>query len=219
LVVYARKASGDLAAVVVDRSDPGVELEPLVVAGVRAAGLARLKLHDVQLPATRVLIERDALSHAQRFLNQRRLLLCCAPLGRLRGLLNELVRHLSPRERYGQNVLDFSNVQARLGRMSAAVRAAEIMTRATLERVTRAEHDALWDEDIVATKYFVSEQCQRVADDCMRLLGGDSLRCGLPFERTLRDFWGLLAGAGAQDILEVGLGSSLVTRSRMEYTT
>jgi acyl-CoA dehydrogenase len=210
-VVYARDERDDVVAVVVDRTDAGVRVEPRATAGVRAAGLGRVHLDDVRVPRERILVRADALSQVQAFLNRRRLLLCCAPIGRMRGLLREVVAHLGGRTRAGQPVLTHGNVLARIGRMEAAARNAETLTFAVLERCARGALDPYWDPDIVAAKHLVTELAQQVADECMRVTGGDGYDAEYGFERAQRDFSGLLAGAGAQDLLEIGLGSFAVS--------
>lgn len=215
-VVYARMSTGDLAAVVVDRSDHGVQLRELTTSGLRAAGLAALTLDCVDVSVERMLVRRDALTQVQGFLNRRRILLSCAPIGRMRALLRQVVTHLEPRVRYGQPVLEMEHVKARLGRMSARVRTAELVVRSVLDDLVGGRCNPVWDEGVVAAKYLVAETAQQVAGDALRLLGGDGYLCAFPFERAQRDFTGLLAGAGAQDLLEVSLGAALTTRIRME---
>jgi alkylation response protein AidB-like acyl-CoA dehydrogenase len=206
-VVYARDERDDVVAVVVDRDDDGVRVEPRNTSGARAAGLARLNFADVRVPRERLLVRADALSHVQAFLNRRRLLLCCAPIGRMRGLVREVTSHLRDRRRAGQPVLTLSNVQARIGRMEAATRNAETLAFAVLARCARGELDPYWDPDVVAAKHLVTELAQQVADECLRVAGGDGYDAEYGFERAQRDFAGLLAGAGAQDLLEIGLGA------------
>jgi len=210
-VVYVRDDRDDVVAVVVDAADAGVEVEPRPTSGLRAAGLGRLHLRGVRVPWTRMLVAHDALSQVQAFLNRRRLLLCCAPVGRMRGLVRELTAHLGGRTRAGQPFLTHANVLAHVGRMEACVRAADTLTFSVLERYARGELETYWDPDVVAAKHVVTEMAQQVAAEALRVAGGDGYDSAYPFERAHRDFAGLLAGAGAQDLLEIGLGSYAVS--------
>ena len=65
-LVFARsEETGDVVAVLVERGDRGVETSPYLATGLRAAGMARLRMHAVQLPAERVLVADDGLSFGQ----------------------------------------------------------------------------------------------------------------------------------------------------------
>ena len=197
----------DLAVFLVERDDPGVSVEPVEVAGLRAAGLSRLRLRGVEVPDDRMLVPTDGISHAQLFLNDRRGLLVCGPLGRMRGIVEEVARSVQHTVRYGRPVTELPNVQATLGRMFVAVQAAQAMLHRALWRTRRADRNPIFDATMAAAKHFVVEQAIAVATAALRLTGGEGFLRGNHYERYLRDFCGGIAGGGAQDILEVNLGA------------
>jgi alkylation response protein AidB-like acyl-CoA dehydrogenase len=125
--------------------------------------------------------------------------------------VRELATHLGGRTRAGQPFLTHPNVLAHFGRMEAAVRAADTLTFSVLARCARGELAVFWDPDVVAAKHVVTELAQQVAAEVLRVAGGDGYESAYPFERAQRDFAGLLAGAGAQDLLEIGLGTYAVS--------
>jgi alkylation response protein AidB-like acyl-CoA dehydrogenase len=205
------RTSGDLLVILVHKDDPGVSLSPVAVTGFRSAGLATLRINDVILGKERLLTQVDGLSHAQRFLNQRRPLLVCGALGRMRAIRDRCVRELLQTERYGQPLTEMQNVQATIGRMTIRIESARALLLRTLTRMRDGESDALFDPLPSAAKHHVTEQALEVVLCAMRLLGGQGYLKDSALERYLRDFTGLIPGAGAQDILEVNLGVGAIS--------
>ncbi|HYH97233.1 acyl-CoA dehydrogenase family protein [Hyalangium sp.] len=205
-IVYVRDEKNDLLAFLVERDDPGLEILPLQLSGLRALGVAALRLKDVRVGPERLLVASDGLREAQSYLNARRASVVPPMVGRMQAILEGCVESLGATLRYDRPLTDMQNVQARLGRMSVAVEISRAAMYRTLERLSRGETDALWDASISATKYFVTEQALQVAEAALRLLGTRAYLRENHFERSVRDFLAGLAAAGAQDTLEVDLG-------------
>ncbi|MGI5239290.1 acyl-CoA dehydrogenase family protein [Dactylosporangium sp. CA-139066] len=213
-LTYPVDETGDMIACLVHRDDPGVEVNPVDAIGHRSVGGASVTFHAVPLTPDRVLQTGDGLTHAQLFLNDRRLLICCAPLGRAQDILERCVARVTSTVRYGEPLSEMKNVQATLGRMYAAIEASRATLYRALERMARGEGDPIFDPVVSAAKYFVTEQVRFVLDGAFRVLGGHAYYGDLHFGRYLRDFAGLVAAAGTQDVLEVNLGVAAVTRLR-----
>ena len=211
-LVYVRnEATEDLDIVIVHASDPGVRVAPVAVMGVRAAGLAALRLSEVRVPASRVLESGDGISHVQRFLNRRRILLSCAAVGRMGRMLDQLVDQLTDRTRYRRRVADLQNVQASVGRMKVQLETSRFALNAALTQADGLPDSAHWTDSIGVAKYQISENAIAMSQAALRLTGGLGYTQDGRFERDVRDFMGLLAGAGAQDVLEVNLGASTIS--------
>jgi len=205
-MTYVRAEGGDLAVILVERDDPGVEVTPVHTMGVRAAGLARVRLDHVRVPADRALLAFDGLGHVQRFLNQRRLFLSCGAVGRMRWALDACVRLLSETERYRMPLTDMQAVQATLGKLFVSVETSRVVAHHGLRRLASEAYDPVWDPHLSAAKYYLTEQALDVGQAVLRLTGGRGYDSRYGFERYLRDVAGLISGSGAQNILEVDLG-------------
>lgn len=218
-LIYAREPSSqDMVAVLVDRDAPGLGVTPVRTMGVRAAGLASLQLDGVRVPVHRVLVPQDGLAHVQAFLDRRRVLLCCAPLGRAHEMLDECARQSIATIRHGRRLADLPNVQASLGRMRIGLHAADCVLRDALAQLH--ETTQTWTPRSAMAKHFVAERCLEVARGVQRLAGGRGYTDEARFERDVRDISGLVAGAGAQDILETNLGLGFVSElERREFVT
>jgi alkylation response protein AidB-like acyl-CoA dehydrogenase len=222
-MTYVRDVqTDDLLAVIVERDDQGAERRPAQVSGLRTAGLCSLRLDGVRVPTSRVLAASDGLGHVQRFLNSRRALLICGVLGRMRAIIEDCARTLHDAVRYGQPVAEFQNVQATLGRMYIDLEASRAIVYRALHRASLGITDPEFDPLTSAAKHFVAERAIGTATTALRLLGSRGYLAQNPYERYLRDFTGLIPGAGSQDLLEINLGARVVresTRGRQKKIT
>jgi alkylation response protein AidB-like acyl-CoA dehydrogenase len=209
-LVYLRGDRDDLELYLVEREDPGVSVTPVATCGLRSAGLATLRLDGVRVAGERRLVAADGLSHAQAYLNRHRLFVVCPVVGRMAALLERCVGALRATERYGQPLTDYANVCAALGRMAVAVDASRAVVARALAGRASETAQAAWDGEGAAAKYFVTEQALATAHGALRLLGSSGFVQEQGFDRALRDFLALVAGAGTQDLLEVHLGTQLV---------
>ncbi|MEU4847594.1 acyl-CoA dehydrogenase family protein [Streptomyces gilvosporeus] len=210
-LTYARDDNGDMVALIVERDDPGVRLGPTASVGHRTNGPRTLTFRDTPVPADRIVAARDGLGHAQCFLNARRLVAACGPLGRARALLERCARRTASTTRYGRPLSELPNVQGALGRMYIALEAAQAMLHRAFDRAESGRCDPLFDPVVTAAKHFVVEQLRFVTDQSFRVLGGHSCYGDPRYGRALRDVTDLIVAAGAQDTLEVLLGTVAVS--------
>jgi alkylation response protein AidB-like acyl-CoA dehydrogenase len=170
-LTYARDDRNDVRLFLVERGDPGVTVEPVPTTGFKAAGLTRLSLDRVPLDERRQLVRVDGLSHAQMFLNQRRLFVACPMVGRMRAILAHCARHLGGVVRHGQAVTGFQLVQAKLGRMRIRVETSRAVLHDALDHLAAGGHNELFDPVISAAKYTVVENAIALAMDATNLTG------------------------------------------------
>jgi alkylation response protein AidB-like acyl-CoA dehydrogenase len=74
-------------------------------------------------------------------------------------------------------------------------------------RVAAGEADPLFDPVLSAAKHFIVERVRSVLEETLQVLGGYFYYGDPYFGTCLRDFAGLVAVAGTQDLLEVNLGT------------
>ena len=153
----------------------------------------------------------DGLAHVQRFLNQRRLLLSCGAVGRMRWAVDACIQLLSKTGRYRMALTDMQAVQAKLGRLFVSLETSRIVAHHGLRRLASRAYDPVWDPHLSAAKYYLTEQALAVGQTILHLTGGRGYESEYGFERYVRDVTGLISGCGAQDILEVDLGVWLVS--------
>jgi alkylation response protein AidB-like acyl-CoA dehydrogenase len=212
-LTYALDEAGDMQACMVQRDDPGVTVTAAEPVAMRTAGAASVTFEDVPLPADRILVATDGLTHAQRFLSYQRLWAACAPLGRAQAVLEDCATRLATTARYGESLAGLKNVEASLGRMYVAVETARAVLYHALGRVAAGRAEVVFDPVVAAAKYFAVEQVRFVLDRALVLLGGHAFYGTPHLGRYMRDFSGLSLIAGTQDIVEVNLGAGAVARA------
>jgi alkylation response protein AidB-like acyl-CoA dehydrogenase len=198
--------TGDIVSVLVEQTDPGVEVIPFNAMGLRSAGLAGWRFTDVKIPSDRVLVEVDGLSYAQRFLNERRLEMCCWTLGRMRSLFDACVLDVINRRRYNLPLSEMQNVQATLGKMYVGMETSRVMVSNILSRIARSEYDWLWDPPLAVLKCHVIEQALEMCRHIQDITGGYGVFEKGPYERHIRDLQCLNPIAGTLMTLIVDLG-------------
>lgn len=205
LVFAKEQKSGDIVALIVERGDEGVGVDPVLTAGLRSMGFGSVSLEGVRVPADRVVIEADGLGAFNTYLRNRRLFTACAVVGHMRELFESCVLALQERERGGRGVLEFPNVQRTIGEIYTALEASQALVHHALA-TTSGPRDMFFDPISTAAKEFVSEQAIKVGMAVMNLQGGQGYIGRYPWERFVRDSLGLISGQGAQEMLLIQLG-------------
>ncbi len=208
-------ATGDMAVVLIDRQSPGVTVHPIETMGLRGSGLAALSFDSVRIPRRHVVSACNGLDHLQGFLNPRRAILSCAPIGRMARIATECVRYLSTTVRYGAPLTSMQLVQARLGKMQMAVYTSQALIDPALSGLDAGTTNPLFDEVVSTAKHQITEHALSVSLDALRLTGARGYASSLHLERYVRDFCGMISGAGAQDVLAVNLGALAIGRARL----
>lgn len=207
LVFVNDEDTGDLAGVIVERTDDGVEVEQVHTMGMRGLGLASIHMNEIRIPLNRLVVDADGLTFAQQMLNARRVLLVAPLVGAMQALHEYCIDHLSRTERFGIQLVEMQNVQAALGRQYIAIESSQAILHRALSVAAGREgaFDPAFDPLISAAKHAVTSHGLDVGISALRLLGGHGYVRG-PAERFVRDTCALLAAAGTQDVLEIDLG-------------
>ena len=212
-IVYASLPDrSDTMAVMVHADDPGVEVHPIRSLGLRSIGLAEVSFTGVELSEDRVLAGSDGLSHAQLFVNERRVTGAAWLLGRMRSLIEKLIDDTTPKSRLGRDLVNFDTFKAGIGRMQIALETARAVAYRVFER-TEAGRDNdghLHDPMVPVGKYWSTEAALTVADLAQRMAGGHGYFEQHGIDRYLRDLYGLVPILGGQPAIEVDLGSRVI---------
>jgi len=208
VLVYVRGEDDDMLAFLIERDDPGVELESIEVNGLRSNGPCLLRLNEAVVAPERLVVATDGFSHAQYSLNWRRLLLACGPLGRMRAFFDDVIAAVSGTVRHALPATEFPPVQAQLGRMALNLMTARAITWEALAG-SAAGSDAYWDAVSSAAKYVIAEQANAMFALALRPLATHAYLDGR-FARYQRDFATLVTVSGTNDSIERNLGALAV---------
>jgi len=198
-------------ACLLPRESNGFEIEPIKdLMGFRAAGLARLRFHDVQIPAANVVGKPGfALSHvAQAGLQCGRISTACSALGLLRACVEESTRYALSRKVGGHRVGDMGMIQTMIAKMGTDLAAAQLLCWSSC----RAEDDHLPESftRAIIAKYFTSRAVVLAAADAVQIHGAAGCHESSPVARFYRGAKIMEIIEGTTQVHEFILGKSFI---------
>jgi alkylation response protein AidB-like acyl-CoA dehydrogenase len=179
---------GRSVACVVPRETPGLRVEPISdLMGFRAAGLAQLHFHDVEVPSANLVGKPGfALSHvAPVGLHYGRISTACSALGLLRGCFEESIVHAVTRKIGDKTAGDIGVIRSLIARMGTDLEAGSCLCH----NACRAEDDHLPEvfAKTLMAKYFTSRAAVRAASNAVQIKGASGCHGSSPVSRYYRD--------------------------------
>lgn len=198
-------------ACLVPRESEGFEIEPINdLMGFRAAGLARLRFHDVRIPEANIVGKPGfALSHiAPVGLKYGRISTACSALGILRACFEESTAYAVSRKIGGQRMGDLGMIQSLIAKMGSNLEAAKLLCWSSC----RAEDEHLPESFTRAliAKYFVSRAAVDAASDAVQIHGASGCHESSPVARLYRGAKITEIIEGTTQVHEVILGKGFV---------
>lgn len=202
------------AACLVPRDTLGLRVEPIRdMMGFRAAGLAELHFHDVEVPSANLVAKLGfALSHvAPVGLHYGRISTAWSGLGLLRGCFEESIDHAATRKIGNNTVGDIGMIRSLIARMGTDLAAGGFLCHSAC----RAEDDHLPEsfEKTLMAKYFTSRAAVRAASDAIQIRGASGCHGSSAVSRYYRDAKILEIIEGTTQIHEDILGKMFVDRA------
>jgi alkylation response protein AidB-like acyl-CoA dehydrogenase len=175
-------------ACLVPRESAGLEVEPIrEMLGFKAAGLARIRFHDVEVPSANIVGKPGfALSHiAPVGLHYGRLSTACSALGLLRGCFEASISYASTRKIANHVVGEIGMIQSLIARMGTNLEAARLLCYAAC----RAEDQHLPESfaQALVAKYFTSTAAAKAASDAVQIHGASGCNESSRVARFYRD--------------------------------
>jgi alkylation response protein AidB-like acyl-CoA dehydrogenase len=184
---------GGPALVIVESSTPGVTIEADPSMGLRAAGLSRLILDDVQVGADAVLGE-GAADDYRECIRLSRLAWAGLALGTGRAVLDYVSEYVKTRSAFGEPISHRQAVAFMVANIAIEL---EGMRLVTLKAASRAEQGLDFSREVALARRLTSEYGMKIGTDGVQLLGGHGFVKEHPVERWYRDLRavGLMEGA------------------------
>ncbi|MET0822046.1 MAG: acyl-CoA dehydrogenase family protein [Aeromicrobium sp.] len=179
--------------VLVESSTPGVTIEADPSMGLRAAGLSRLVLEDVQVPTDAVLGEGSADDYRE-CIRLSRLAWAGLALGTARAVLDYVSEYVKTRTAFGEPIAHRQAVAFMVANIAIEL---EGMRLVTLKAASRAEQGLDFSREVALARRLASEYGMKIGTDGVQLLGGHGFVKEHPVERWYRDLRavGLMEGA------------------------
>jgi alkylation response protein AidB-like acyl-CoA dehydrogenase len=209
------KLDEKFVACLVPKESVGLEAEPIrEMLGFRAAGLAQINFHDVEVPSANIVGKAGfALSHiAPVGLQYGRISTACSALGLLRGCFEESISYAATRKIADRSVGDLGMIRSLIARMGADFEAARFLCYAAC----RAEDEHLPEafSKTLTAKYYSSRAAVRAAADAVQIRGASGCHESSPVARYYRDAKLMEILEGTTQIHEQLLGKIFVDQAR-----
>lgn len=179
--------------VLVESSTAGVTIEADPSMGLRAAGLSRLILDDVRVPADAVLGE-GAADDYRECIRLSRLAWAGLALGTGRAVLDYVSEYVKTRTAFGEPIAHRQAVAFMVANIAIEL---EGMRLVALKAASRAEQGLDFSREVALARRLASEYGMKIGTDGVQLLGGHGFVKEHPVERWYRDLRavGLMEGA------------------------
>ncbi|MEM8530257.1 MAG: acyl-CoA dehydrogenase family protein [Chloroflexota bacterium] len=188
LFIIFAQCDGKVSAVLVERSTPGLTIDPIYgVLGTRASMLGELHLNNCRIPKKNLIggLGFGLSAIATSALDIGRYSVACGSVGIAQACLDASLAYTSERKQFGTYLRDHQLIQQMITDMVTNVRAARLLCY-------QAGYlkDAGDPETIMTTwvaKYFASVAANKAALDAVQIHGANGCSAHYPVQRYLRD--------------------------------
>lgn len=192
-LVYARtdpdgKPHESISCFIVDRSE-GVSTEYVYgLMGCRGGGTARVVFRDVRVPKENLL---GGINKGVKVFNTmmipERLGTAAMTIGAAIPAVEIATGYTSKRKAFGQPVAGFQGVSFQVAEAAMLLDASRAMIYSTAKAVDKKINDKQIRRLVSESKKFVTESCQKAANNAMQVMGGIGYTNIYPVERIVRD--------------------------------
>ena len=192
-LVYARTDPGgkpheSISCFIVDKTE-GVKSEYLYgLMGCRGGGAARMVFEDVRVPKENLLGElNQGVKIFNTMMIPERLGTAAMTIGAAAPAVDVATGYTSKRKAFGQPVAQFQGVSFQVAEAVTLLDAARAMIYTTARAVDEKINDKQIRRLVSQSKKFVTESCQKAANNAMQVMGGIGYTNIYPVERIVRD--------------------------------
>ena len=208
-LVYARtdpdaKPRESLTCLIVDRG-PGVETTYLYgLMGCRGGGAGRLVFKDVKVPKENVV---GRINGAHDVFNTmmipERLGTAAMTIGSARPAVDVATGYTTRRKAFGTTINNFEGVSFQVAEAAMLLDASRSIIYTTARAVDTGQDARRIRRMVSESKKFVTESCQKAANNAMQVMGGIGYTTVFPVERIVRDLRLASIWTGSNEIMSL----------------
>jgi alkylation response protein AidB-like acyl-CoA dehydrogenase len=193
LFVIGAALEGKPVLFVVESSTPGIEVEADPAMGVRAAGLTRLNLTGVRVPADAVLGATDGTTYAE-CVRLARVAWCALAVGTGQAVLDYVVPYVKERQAFGEPIAHRQSVAFMVANIAIELQSMRLLTWKAAARAAAGKDFA---REVALARKLCADKGMQIGLDGVQLLGGHGFVKEHPVERWYRDLRaiGVMEGA------------------------
>ncbi|NYD41795.1 acyl-CoA dehydrogenase family protein [Nocardioides panaciterrulae] len=183
LFVVGAELDGEPVLFLVEGGTPGLSVEGDPAMGVRAAGLARLTLTDVAVPANAVLGSTDGTTYTE-CVRLSRLAWCALAVGTAQAVLDYVTPYVKEREAFGEPIAHRQSVAFMVADIAIELQSMRLLTYKAASRAAAGKDFA---REVALARKLCADKGMRIGLDGVQLLGGHGFVKEHPVERWYRD--------------------------------
>jgi alkylation response protein AidB-like acyl-CoA dehydrogenase len=183
LFVIGASLDGRPVLFLVESSTPGIGVEADPAMGVRAAGLTRLTLSDVVVPADSVLGATDGTTYTE-CVRLSRLAWCALAVGTGQAVLDYVTPYVKEREAFGEPVAHRQSVAFMVADIAIELQSMRLLT---WKAAARAAAGKDFTREVALARKLCADKGMQIGLDGVQLLGGHGFVKEHPVERWYRD--------------------------------
>jgi len=208
-LVYAKtdpdaKPREALTCLIVDRG-PGVETTYLYgLMGCRGGGAGRLVFKDVKVPKENVVGKiNGAYDVFNTMMIPERLGTAAMTIGSARPAVDVATGYTTRRKAFGTTINNFEGVSFQVAEAAMLLDASRSMIYTTARAVDTGQDPRRIRRMVSESKKFVTESCQKAANNAMQVMGGIGYTTVFPVERIVRDLRLASIWTGSNEIMSL----------------
>ena len=193
LFVVGAQLDGKPALFLVESSTEGITVEGDPSMGLRAAGLTKLHLENVRIPATALLGEADGSTYAE-CVRLSRLAWCALSLGTAQAVLDYVTPYVKERQAFGEPIAHRQSVAFMVANIAIELQSMRLLT---YKAASRAAQGKDFTREVALARNLCASKGMQIGLDGVQLLGGHGFVKEHPVERWYRDLRAIGLAEGA----------------------
>jgi alkylation response protein AidB-like acyl-CoA dehydrogenase len=181
LFVVGAEVDGRPQLFLVESSTAGVTIEADPSMGVRAAGITKLVLEDVEVGSISPLGDADTYAEAVRLA---RLGWCALAIGTAQAVLDYVIPYVNERTAFGEPISNRQSVAFMVANIAIELQGMRLVT---YKAASRAAQGKPFDREVALARRLCAERGMQIGLDGVQLLGGHGFVKEHPVERWYRD--------------------------------
>jgi acyl-CoA dehydrogenase len=178
--------------------------------GQKTLDTCELFFDDVKVPATNLLGEEGrGFVQLMQQLPRERMLIAVGAVATMRRALDETLAYVRDRQVFGQPLMALQNTRFKLAECETQARAAQAFVDDCIARLMKGELDAT---TAAMAKWWTTDVCCRIIDECLQLHGGYGFMNEYPIARLYADMRVTRILGGANEVMKELIARALEKR-------
>ncbi|NYJ01343.1 hypothetical protein HNR19_002041 [Nocardioides thalensis] len=183
LFVVGAQLDGKPVLFLVESGAEGMTVEGDPAMGVRAAGMTKLNLEDVKVPADAVLGETDGSTYTE-CVRLSRLAWCALAIGTAQAVLDYVTPYVKEREAFGEPIAHRQAVAFMVANIAIELQGMRLLTYRAAARAAAGKD---FSKEVALARKICADRGMQIGNDGVQLLGGHGFVKEHPVERWYRD--------------------------------